>query len=99
MKECKSAASKLQNVVPDLLNLGVADGDLVEFSKDFYLHTDVDREIRHRLRNEMADGKGLTISQIREILETTRKYAVPLAEYLDRIGFTRREGNVRVLAE
>jgi selenocysteine-specific elongation factor len=41
----------------------------------------------------------LTLSEIREILETTRKYAVPLCEYLDRIGFTKRQGDVRVLAE
>jgi len=40
----------------------------------------------------------LTISQIREILGTTRKYAVPLCEYLDNIGFTERQGDVRVIA-
>ena len=36
---------------------------------------------------------------MREILETTRKYAVPLAEYWDRTGFTRRDGDLRTLAE
>jgi selenocysteine-specific elongation factor len=40
----------------------------------------------------------MTLSQIRETLGTTRKYAVPLCEYLDREGFTRREGDLRVLA-
>jgi selenocysteine-specific elongation factor len=31
-------------------------------------------------------------------LGTTRKYAVPLCEYLDRAGVTRRAGDLRVLA-
>jgi selenocysteine-specific elongation factor len=39
----------------------------------------------------------LTTSQIREILGTSRKYAIPLLEYLDREGFTRRSGEVRDL--
>jgi selenocysteine-specific elongation factor len=37
------------------------------------------------------------MSQIREILGTTRKYAVPLCEYLDSVGFTKRVGDLRVL--
>jgi selenocysteine-specific elongation factor len=47
----------------------------------------------------MAGGQGLTVSEIREVLKTTRKYAVPLCEYFDRVGFTRRENDRRVLAE
>ena len=37
-------------------------------------------------------------SEIRDLLGTTRKYAVPLCEYLDRVGVTRREGDLRFLA-
>jgi selenocysteine-specific elongation factor len=39
----------------------------------------------------------MTMGQIKEMLSTTRKFAVPLCEYLDRIGFTRRNGDMRVL--
>ena len=38
------------------------------------------------------------VSQIRELLATSRKFAVPICEYLDRSGFTRRQGDLRVLA-
>jgi selenocysteine-specific elongation factor len=41
---------------------------------------------------------GLTVAEIRDLLGTTRKYAVPLCEYLDRVGVTRREGDLRVAA-
>ena len=77
---------------------GAADGDLVELSPGYYLHADVDRGIQDTLRETLADGNGATLSEIREVLNTTRKYAVPYCEYLDRIGFTRREGDLRYVA-
>jgi selenocysteine-specific elongation factor len=39
----------------------------------------------------------LTVSAFRELLGTTRKYAVPLLEYFDQQGVTRRQGDLRVL--
>jgi hypothetical protein len=41
----------------------------------------------------------MTMADLRDLLGTTRKYAVPIGEYLDRIGLTRREGDVRRLGE
>jgi selenocysteine-specific elongation factor len=46
------------------------------------------------LTREHAD-EGLTVSALREALGTSRKYAVPLAEYLDASGVTRRVGDLR----
>jgi len=96
--ECQKSATKNQDSVPQLLSLAAANGELVELSSEFYLHADVDQQARDCLRSEFENNTGLTMSQIREILETTRKYAVPYCEYLDRIGFTQRDGDVRVLA-
>jgi selenocysteine-specific elongation factor len=39
----------------------------------------------------------MTMADLRDLLGTTRKYAVPIGEYLDRIGLTRREGDLRRL--
>ena len=39
---------------------------------------------------------GFSVSQLRERLGTTRKFAVPLAEALDHVGVSRRMGDVRV---
>ena len=39
---------------------------------------------------------GITVSAFREALGTSRKYAVPLLEWFDARGVTRREGDVRV---
>jgi selenocysteine-specific elongation factor len=42
-----------------------------------------------------AGSAGITVSGVRERLGTTRKYAVPLMEHLDRTGVTRRSGDLR----
>jgi [protein-PII] uridylyltransferase len=54
-----------------------------------YLHDQI-----VRLAFEHATD-GMTVSALREALNTSRKYAVPLAEYLDATGVTRRQGDLR----
>ena len=61
----------------------------------FEVYTDVVNLLKEY---QTAAGSGLTVSEIRELLATSRKYAVPLCEYFDRVGFTRREGDLRRLA-
>jgi selenocysteine-specific elongation factor len=46
-----------------------------------------------------VSGKEASVSEIRQELDSTRKYVVPFMEYLDRIGFTKRDGDRRVLCE
>ena len=66
-------------------------------SANLYLDADVERELRRRVSERLGDGGTLTMSELRELLGTTRKYSVPIGEYLDRIGLTRREGDLRRL--
>ncbi len=46
-----------------------------------------------------AGADGITVSAFRERLGTSRKYALPLLEWFDARGVTRRRGDVRVLRE
>jgi selenocysteine-specific elongation factor len=98
VQECQQQAPRNQGSVPQLLALAAENGDLVAIAPDYYVHVDAERQTRDTLRKQLANGEGLTLSQIRELLGTTRKYAVPLCEYFDRIGFTRRQGDLRFLA-
>ncbi len=82
----------------DLLELCVAEGYLVPIADDLYLHADAEAEMRRLISEKLAGGSALPVAEIRDLLGTTRKYAVPICEYLDRIGLTRREGDLRVLA-
>ena len=76
----------------------VAEGFLVHVADDMYLHADAEADMRRRVSERLAGGAGMTVAEIRDLLGTTRKYAVPLCEYLDRAGVTRREGDLRLLA-
>lgn len=42
-----------------------------------------------------AGTQGITVSAFRQALGTSRKYAVPLMEWFDQRGLTRRQGDVR----
>ncbi len=97
LEEVQAGVTKNQVLVPQLVSLAVSEGHLVKIAPSMYLHADVERGIRTTLTEKLRGSPGLTMSQIREILGTTRKYAVPLCEYLDSVGFTKRVGDLRVL--
>jgi selenocysteine-specific elongation factor len=80
----------------DLFDVCVAEGHLAKVGGEIYLHTDAEAEMRRLVGQRLAEGNGLTVAEIRDLLGTTRKYAVPLCEYLDRVGVTRREGDLRL---
>ncbi len=44
---------------------------------------------------DAAGSAGITVSAFREALETSRKYALPILEWFDQRGVTRREGDLR----
>ena len=97
VKQLVESAQRLQSSVPELIALAAVNGDLVQVDDQYFLHVDVEQALREQLTEAMADGEGQAMSQIRDILQTTRKFAVPLCEYLDRVDFTRREGDLRYL--
>jgi selenocysteine-specific elongation factor len=82
----------------DLFELCIAEGYLVLIADDIYLHSESEAEMRRLVAEKLREGPALSVAEIRDLLGTTRKYAVPVCEYLDRIGVTRREGDLRVLA-
>ncbi|MFM7152207.1 MAG: SelB C-terminal domain-containing protein, partial [Gemmataceae bacterium] len=90
------AGGNAQNL-PDLFEVCVAEGHLVKVGDGLYLHAEVEKDMRQKLLERLSTGEGITVAVIRDLLGTTRKYAVPLCEYLDRIGLTRREGDLRYL--
>ena len=81
---------------PQLLRALVDGGELVDIG-GFYLTADQAREAQRTVRAAIDERGPLTVAEIRDLLGTTRKYAVPLCEWLDRIGATLRKGDVRLL--
>ncbi|HYZ13000.1 MAG TPA: selenocysteine-specific translation elongation factor [Actinomycetota bacterium] len=77
----------------DAIDAAVRQGVLVRIAPDLVLtRSMVDRAIEV-VREAGAEGS--TVSKVRERLGTSRRYAVPLMEHLDRTGATRRSGDLR----
>lgn len=84
--------------VSDLISTLVAEGLLVHIQDELFLHADVERELRSSARQALAQGKSMAVADFRDLWSTSRRAAVPLCEYLDEQGITRRVGDQRVLA-
>lgn len=85
-------------VLKDITDVCMAEGLLVQIADGIYLHRDHEQAMREKVRQHLQGNAGLTVAGIRDILATTRKFAVPLCEYLDRVGITRRDGDLRYSA-
>jgi selenocysteine-specific elongation factor len=81
---------------PALISSLVQSGELVKIG-DFYLSAAQAREARSRVRSAIDKSGPLTVAEIRNLLGTSRKYAVPLCEWLDQTGATLRRGDTRIL--
>jgi selenocysteine-specific elongation factor len=81
---------------PELIRAACAEGRLVRVSPDIVITPDMLAKAEAIVRAK-AGPPGLTVSSFREALGTSRKYALPILEYFDARGLTRRQGDVRVL--
>jgi selenocysteine-specific elongation factor len=68
-------------------------GDGVVFTAERF------QQVRERVLAYLNENGTMTAGQLRDLFGTTRRYAVPIIEQLDREGITQRNGDVRVLAE
>lgn len=79
----------------DLLALLVGRGILARVG-DRLLHTEVLRRAREAIERHFRANDTLKVSELRDLLGSSRKAIVPLLEYFDAIGVTERRGDVRV---
>jgi selenocysteine-specific elongation factor len=82
-----------------LVREGVAVRTLDRVQKrEILFHRDAVEAARRRLAPLLAKPPGLLTGEAGAALGVSRKYSVPLLEYLDATGFTRRSGDRRMLA-
>jgi selenocysteine-specific elongation factor len=97
-KEEISQSLKLdQKHLSDILKLMVKEGNLVRINESMYLTTSVYNDMINALKNFFSKKPEMTVAEFRDILKTTRKYALPILEYLDSNKVTLRVGDVRKL--
>jgi selenocysteine-specific elongation factor len=80
-----------------ILNWMLEQGLLVKVKEDMYFHRGVLEELRQRLLDFFGEQEEITTSQFKELTQTSRKYTIPLLEFLDTTRFTIRVGDVRRL--
>lgn len=74
-------------------------GQLLELRDGLLFRSGHFQTVQEKVRDLIAQKGQVSVSEVRERLATTRKYAVPILEKLDQLGVTRRKGDFRVLNE
>jgi selenocysteine-specific elongation factor len=79
----------------ELIRATCQEGRLIRVSPDLVVTPEFLARAEDVVR---ANGSppGITVSRFREALGTSRKYALPILEYFDARGITRRQGDVRI---
>ncbi|NOZ61826.1 MAG: hypothetical protein GXO74_09100, partial [Calditrichaeota bacterium] len=70
---------------------------IIRAEKNIYFHKDRVKEAQEKLKQFFNDHDQITVGEFRQIVNTSRKYALPLLNYFDSVGFTVRQQEFRVL--
>jgi len=81
-----------------LLQILLREKTLVRVSPELIFHRDALSHLKERLASyKRSKGERISVPAFKELTGITRKYAIPLLEYLDRERVTRRAGDDRVI--
>lgn len=95
--EAASALTDNELEQNELLNYCLSQKLLIKVADDLYFREAELKAARETVVNYLQDHDSLTISEARDILGSSRKFILPLLEYLDREKITRRSGDKRTL--
>ncbi|MDE2998956.1 MAG: selenocysteine-specific translation elongation factor [Gemmatimonadota bacterium] len=84
--------------VPAVAAAMQAMGEIVRLDENLVFPPCMLDEIEQGLVGYLRRNREMSVSAFRDLVGTTRKYAVPLLNYFDNRGVTVRKGDVRVLA-
>jgi selenocysteine-specific elongation factor len=85
-----------ENQAQELREFLFRQGTLIKITDEFYLHTVVFNQVKKLIKNHLQEKKEISIGEARDLLNASRKYVLPLFEYLDREHLTLRVGDKRV---
>ena len=80
-----------------ILRILLQEKRLVRVSEDLVFHADAIRKLRQTLARYKTTSDRINIGTFKGLARISRKYAIPLLEYLDREHVTRRAGDERIL--
>lgn len=80
-----------------LIGFLIDGGKLTRLKGGLLFHKDALDKITFQVRGYLEDGKQMGIGDFKDLTGLSRKFAVPLLEYLDAQGITIRVGDTRIL--
>ncbi|MGA1196254.1 MAG: SelB C-terminal domain-containing protein, partial [Candidatus Latescibacterota bacterium] len=99
LKALPEALGKDAKVVQDVVAAMQGMGDLVRMDDTLLFHLDVIAGVEEKLLTYFQSQTEIDVATFRDLVGTTRKYAVPMLNYFDTKGTTIRQGDVRVLGK
>jgi len=84
------------HAVDAILRLAIQHKEVLDIA-DGLFYTPAQIEALKSQITTWAAGNPFTANDLRDYLQTTRKYSQPLLDYLDSVGFTERQGTHRVI--
>ena len=82
---------------PDLLNLLVEEGKVAKVSETVVFSAPAYEKMVEKITQHLKSNGKITVAEVRDLFNTSRKYALALMEHLDQRRITRRVGDERVL--
>ncbi|MGD2143984.1 MAG: selenocysteine-specific translation elongation factor [Anaerolineae bacterium] len=92
-----SVKESLELVGEEVLMALVRRRDLVQVSSDVLFLPETYEEMVRRVRERIEGQGSIALAEVRDMFDSSRKYAQALLEHLDDIGVTERVGDERVL--
>jgi selenocysteine-specific elongation factor len=80
-----------------LLRILLKENVLHKVTEDLIFHQSALRQLREIVAQRKAKNNRLDVTAFKEMTGLSRKYAIPLLEYLDRERVTRRDGDTRII--
>jgi selenocysteine-specific elongation factor len=83
----------------EILNYLVWSEQLISLSEDVLRLKETYKDAIKEIKAILMHQGTITIAEVRDLFQTSRKYALALMEYMDSVGLTTREGDVRRLLD
>lgn len=92
-----SLKESIAEVGEDLLKILITSGKIIQLSEDVLLDQVEYQKWLGKLETFLSTKPQITVAEFRDLIGTSRKYALAFLEYLDGIGITKRDGDQRSL--
>ncbi len=88
-----SSEKQMKDIISNLIE----SNELVKLSETLYFTRESFTRALELLKAKFAEKSSLTLGECKDVLDTSRKYIVPIMEYLDNKNITKRVGDERML--